>query len=120
MFSCLPLQGIRKESMWILSNIAAGNADQIQSLLDSACLPACIQSVRLFSTRLLVWKLDGVQLRDDCFDVRKEAVWVVVNICSGGRDTQIERLVIMGAIESLIEILDGSSCFLGVVVSFHI
>jgi importin subunit alpha-2 len=36
-------QNIVKEAAWTISNIAAGNQDQIQAIIDSNCLPALMR-----------------------------------------------------------------------------
>lgn len=40
------------------------------------------------------------------FEVRKEAIWVVCNICTGGTDLQIKALISSGGITSLCNFLD--------------
>ena len=62
-------QGIRKETCWALSNIAAGSAGQVEALV---------------ANTELIRAVVAVSAQDD-WDVRKEAAWVISNICTGGQ-----------------------------------
>lgn len=47
----------------------------------------------------------GVAAEDD-WDVRKEAAWVVSNVCTGGQTAHVQAIVAMGALKSLVSLLD--------------
>ncbi|ANM66161.1 ARM repeat superfamily protein [Arabidopsis thaliana] len=66
-------KSIKKEACWTISNITAGNADQIQAVIDAGI----IQS--------LVWVLQSAE-----FEVKKEAAWGISNATSGGTHDQIK------------------------------
>ena len=68
-----PKKGIRKEACWTISNITAGNKDQIQSVVDANVIPP------------LVNLLNSAE-----FDIRKEAAWAISNATSGGTPEQIK------------------------------
>ncbi|KAH8063015.1 hypothetical protein JL722_2169 [Aureococcus anophagefferens] len=70
------IKGIRKEACWTISNITAGNKDQIQSVIDSNIVPPLVQL-----------------LNSAEFDIRKEAAWAISNATSGGTPMQIKFLV---------------------------
>lgn len=67
---------IVKEAAWTISNITAGNAAQIQTVIDEG----------LFSDICEVLK--GGEFRS-----QKEAAWVVTNVISSGSDNQIFYLI---------------------------
>ena len=81
---------IRKESFWLLSNIAAGTHIQISSVIHQAGLITAV--------------VDAIN-NDQWEAVRKEATWVIFNICTSGTTQHIESLVEAGAIEALCGIL---------------
>ena len=62
-------RAIRKECCWALSNISAGNGDQIERVLSIPQLPELLVQV----------------LKNDSWEVKKEAAWAVTNCFSGGR-----------------------------------
>ena len=70
-------KGIRKEACWMLSNIAAGNQNQITILLQ------CQEVIDAVLTRLIY----------DDWDVRKEAAWVIFNLATGGTHEQVFALI---------------------------
>ena len=78
----------RKEACWTISNITAGNKDQIQSVIDNNIIPPLIQL------------LDQAE-----FDIRKEAAWAISNATSGGTQYQIKFLVSQGCIPPLCDLL---------------
>ena len=43
-----PKVGVRKETCWTLSNIAAGNRSQIEGLIKSGCIPKIVEIVNCF------------------------------------------------------------------------
>eukprot|EP00561_Arcocellulus_cornucervis_P004311 CAMPEP_0185823774 /NCGR_PEP_ID=MMETSP1322-20130828/28677_1 /TAXON_ID=265543 /ORGANISM="Minutocellus polymorphus, Strain RCC2270" /LENGTH=102 /DNA_ID=CAMNT_0028521339 /DNA_START=1 /DNA_END=306 /DNA_ORIENTATION=+ len=81
---------IRKESLWLLSNIAAGTRIQISCVIHQAGLITAV--------------VDALN-NDQSEVVRKEATWVIANICINGTTEHIESLVEAGAIEALCGIL---------------
>ena len=83
-----PKKGIRKEACWTISNITAGNKDQIQSVVDANVIPP------------LVNLLNSAE-----FDIRKEAAWAISNATSGGTPEQIKFLVSQACIPPLCELL---------------
>lgn len=83
-------KNIRKETCWLLSNIAAGTHHQIDCLLGRTDVVSAVIS----------------SLDSDQWEVRKEAAWVISNICTGGTAQHIEKLVEMGAIKALCNIMD--------------
>jgi HEAT repeat protein len=82
--------GIRKETCWALSNVAAGTQAQMANLLAFPLL------------------LEGVieQLRSGPWDVKKEAAWTVVNIATAGNPAQLQQLATAGAVGPLCEVLE--------------
>merc|ERR1712003_557116 len=73
---------------WTISNITAGNKDQIQSVVDANVIPP------------LVNLLNSAE-----FDIRKEAAWAISNATSGGTPEQIKFLVQQGCIRPLCDLL---------------
>lgn len=80
---------IRKEACWAVSNISAGSATQIQTLIDANLFPVIIE-----------------RLSTGDFDVRKEALWALSNATEGGTQDQVAYLVESGAIPGLCSMLD--------------
>jgi hypothetical protein len=85
-----PKKNIRKESCWMLSNIAAGTEDQISHLL---AFPDVLSQVLVQMSTASEW------------DVRKEALWVISNIATGGKHKHITCLIEHGAISPLCDLL---------------
>ena len=85
-----PKRGIRKETCWLLSNIAAGTEKQIDKLLHRQ--KDMFEIVR--------------HVQESEWDVRKEATWVLANIATGGSDEHIHCLVEFGSIEALCGVLE--------------
>ena len=75
---------IRKEAAWTLSNITAGNRDQIQLVVDADVFPLLYDIISSDETA-----------------VSKEALWAVSNTTSGGSPEQAMYLAQTGAIASL-------------------
>jgi importin subunit alpha-6/7 len=67
-----PKKGIRKEACWTISNITAGNKEQIQAVIENNIIPPLIQL-----------------LSNAEFDIRKEAAWAISNATSGGNAHQV-------------------------------
>lgn len=84
-----PKKGIRKEACWTISNITAGEKNQIQAVIDTNVIPPLLA---LLATAE--------------FDIRKEAAWAVSNATSGGSQEQIKYLVSQGCIPPLCELLE--------------
>ena len=82
-------KNIRKETCWVLSNIAAGTIDQLNSLfLIPELLPLVLR-----------------QLSTAEWDVRREATWVISNIATSGKRQHITHIVEQGALRALCELL---------------
>jgi len=79
-----PKKGIRKEACWTISNITAGNPEQIQAIIDANIIPPLVAI-----------------LRNSEFDIQKEAAWAISNATSGGTDEQIRYLVNQAVIPPL-------------------
>jgi hypothetical protein len=73
-----PKEAIRKEACWTISNITAGNFNQIQSVIDANLIPPLIHL-----------------LQHGEFKTKKEACWAISNATSGGlaKPEQIRYLV---------------------------
>ena len=83
-------KNVRKETCWLLSNIAAGTKEQIGELMSW--------------NEIMTLVIDLV--RDSPWDIRKEATWVVSNIATGGTDFHVQSLVEMGALSALCSVLE--------------
>ena len=77
-------KSIKKEACWTISNITAGNKDQIQAIVENNIVPP------------LVYLLAHAE-----FDIKKEAAWALSNATSGGTHQQIKYLVEQGCIKPL-------------------
>lgn len=86
-----PKKNIRKESCWLLSNVAAGSSLQLSQLVNTPGLVA----------QVLEQTSSGSE-----WDVRKEAAWVIANIASGGNKVQLMKLIEYGAVKHLCDLLD--------------
>uniref|UniRef100_A0A674AJA5 Importin subunit alpha n=1 Tax=Salmo trutta TaxID=8032 RepID=A0A674AJA5_SALTR len=64
------------EAVWFLSNITAGNQQQVQAVIDAGLLPMIIH-----------------QLAKGDFGTQKEAAWAISNLTISGRKDQVEYLV---------------------------
>jgi len=81
-------KGIRKEACWTISNVTAGNRQQIQEVINHGLIPPLIHLL---------------QTAD--FDIRKEAAWAISNATAGGGAQQIEYLVDAGCIKPMCDLL---------------
>jgi len=81
-------ENLKKEACWIISNITAGNQQQVQCVIDANAFPVIIDL------------LD----RGD-YKTRKECLWIVANAASGGSNDQISYIVSQGAIPPLCDLL---------------
>eukprot|EP00755_Sulcionema_specki_P007869 Sspe_Gene.39390::Locus_18997_Transcript_2_9_Confidence_0.100_Length_1667::g.39390::m.39390 len=79
---------IQKECCWAISNIAAGNKDQIQALIVGMLIPPVVNL-----------------LTSSTVQVKREAAWVMYNISCGGTKEQIHHLVQSRCIPPLCELL---------------
>ncbi len=80
---------IRKETCWLASNIAAGTHDQITLLMQNTSLMFKLADIALNST----------------WEIKKEALWVLSNICTTGTDDHVKGLVQMSGLPPLAEVL---------------
>ncbi|KAJ4954929.1 hypothetical protein NE237_011712 [Protea cynaroides] len=81
-------KSIKKEACWTISNITAGNKDQIQAVIDADIIGPLVQL-----------------LQSAEFDIKKEAAWAISNATSGGTHDQIKYLVSQGCIKPLCDLL---------------
>ena len=90
-----PKESIRKEACWTISNITAGNRQQIQvyfadfSVLAYNVNLACCQTV--IDANVFPVLIDILGKAE--FKTRKEAAWAITNATSGGTAEQIRFLV---------------------------
>jgi len=85
-----PKKSLRKETCWLISNIAAGNRKQISMLLEE---PRLIHEV----LQHLAWGQ---------WEVREEAAWAISNLCMSKE--HVQKVVELGAIKPLCELLTAS------------
>ena len=78
---------IKKEACWTISNITAGNTQQIGLVIDHNIVPVLVSLLR------------GAE-----FDIKKEAAWAISNATSGGSEEQIRFLVAQGCIPPLCDL----------------
>ena len=83
-----PKKSTRKEACWTLSNITAGNQDQIQAVIDAGCIPPLVHLLSVAD-----------------FGVKKEAAWAISNATSGGTPDQIREIARCGAVKPLCDLL---------------
>ena len=70
-----------QEAVWFLSNITAGNQQQVQSVIDHGLVPMVIN-----------------HLSRGEFQTQKEAAWAISNLTISGNKTQVAYLVTQGVI----------------------
>jgi len=91
-FLCRLLRHIRstvvKEAAWTVSNITAGNTNQIEAVVQADILP------------VLVHVLANGDAKS-----QKEAAWAVTNLTSGGTPQQLAALINAGAIPAMCNLL---------------
>ncbi|XP_057776651.1 importin subunit alpha-like [Salvia miltiorrhiza] len=81
-------KSIKKEACWTISNITAGNRDQIQAVIEAGLIAPLV-----------------VLLQTAEFEIKKEAAWAISNATSGGTHEQIKFLVREGCIKPLCDLL---------------
>ncbi|KAF5190830.1 Importin subunit alpha [Thalictrum thalictroides] len=81
-------KSIKKEACWTISNITAGNKDQIQSVIAADIIGPLVHLLQTAE-----------------FDIKKEAAWAISNATSGGTHEQIKYLVAQGCIKPLCDLL---------------
>ena len=79
-----------KETCWLLSNIAAGNTQQVAALVGTTSMLSMVIT----------------QMASGEWDVRKEAAWVVSNVATGGTPAHVAQLVECGALRPLCDLLE--------------
>lgn len=83
-----PKDKIRKEAVWFLSNITAGNQAQVQAVIDAGLLPKIIEN-----------------LSKGEFQTQKEAAWAISNLTISGNRDQVAQLIRDGAIPPFCDLL---------------
>lgn len=63
---------VRQEAVWFLSNITAGNKQQVQAVIDANLIPMII-----------------TQLGKGDFQTQKEAAWAISNLTISGSKQQV-------------------------------
>ncbi|KAI5680503.1 hypothetical protein M9H77_01730 [Catharanthus roseus] len=81
-------KSIKKEACWTISNITAGNREQIQAVIQAGIIAPLVQL-----------------LQNAEFEIKKEAAWAISNATSGGTHEQIKFLVSQGCIKPLCDLL---------------
>ncbi|KAF8038861.1 hypothetical protein BT93_B1421 [Corymbia citriodora subsp. variegata] len=81
-------KSIKKEACWTISNITAGNKEQIQAVIGANIISPMVQL-----------------LQNAEFDIKKEAAWAISNATSGGSHEQIKFLVSQGCVKPLCDLL---------------
>ncbi|XP_020589098.1 importin subunit alpha-2-like [Phalaenopsis equestris] len=81
-------KSIKKEACWTISNITAGNKEQIQAVIEANIIGPLVDL-----------------LQNAEFDIKKEAAWAISNATSGGTHDQIKFLVTQGCIKPLCDLL---------------
>ncbi|KAK9206954.1 hypothetical protein WN943_017237 [Citrus x changshan-huyou] len=82
-------KSIKKEACWTISNITAGNVNQIQAIIEAG----------------IIGPLVNLLLNAE-FEIKKEAAWAISNATSGGSNEQIKFLVSQGCIKPLCDLLN--------------
>ncbi|XXG79164.1 hypothetical protein AAC387_Pa09g0296 [Persea americana] len=82
-------KSIKKEACWTISNITAGNKQQIQAVIEAGIVGPLVNLIQTAE-----------------FDIKKEAAWAISNATSGGTDDQVKFLVSEGCIKPLCDLLN--------------
>merc|ERR1719234_2648528 len=77
------------EAVWFLSNITAGNQQQVQSVIEHGLVPMVIN-----------------HLSRGEFQTQKEAAWAISNLTISGNKTQVAFLVTQGVIQPFCNLLN--------------
>ena len=85
-----PKKSIRKEACWAISNITAGNEEQIHAVIEANIIPSLMQ----------LWA------NSESLDVREETARAISSATSGGNAEQIKLLVSHGCIGPLYDLLE--------------
>ena len=72
---------LSQEAVWFLSNITAGNQQQVQAVIEAGLVPMII-----------------AHLTKGEFQTQKEAAWAISNLTISGNKTQVAYLVTQGVI----------------------
>ena len=83
-----PKEKLRKEAVWFLSNITAGNKSQVQAVIDAKLLPKIIYN-----------------LSKGEFQTQKEAAWAISNLTISGNREQVAELIKEGAVKPFCDLL---------------
>lgn len=81
-------RAVRKEALWVLSNISAGSEAQVQVLLDSE-VPA--QAI--------------LQMGQYSMDLAVEVAYCISNMANAGTPEQIDQLLLVGSVSALADFL---------------
>ncbi|XP_047321576.1 importin subunit alpha-1-like [Impatiens glandulifera] len=81
-------KSIKKEACWTVSNITAGNKEQIQGIINAKVIAP------------MVYLLQNAE-----FEVKKEAAWAISNATSSGTHDQIKHLASEGCIKPMCDLL---------------
>ncbi|KAK1581091.1 hypothetical protein Q3G72_003011 [Acer saccharum] len=81
-------KSIKKEACWTISNITAGNKEQIHAVIEANIIGPLIHL-----------------LQNAEFDIKTEAAWAISNATSGGTHEQIKYHVSQGCIKPLCDLL---------------
>ena len=93
------------QACWTISNITAGNRQQIQAVIDANIFPVLIDiQVDFDQNTPFSFQLVFSQSKAE-FKTRKEAAWAITNASSGGTAEQIKFLVQQGCIPPLCDLL---------------
>ncbi|XP_028408027.1 importin subunit alpha-2-like [Dendronephthya gigantea] len=87
---------VRKESLWLLSNLVAGSMQNVSDVLNAGLLPVV------------------VQMLDGAFDIRKESIIILLNIAHKSEENfrEIINLVTIEKFLLLLKSQDNELCFL--------
>lgn len=83
-------KNILKDTCFTISNIAAGNQNQISAIIDAKIVPAL---VLLFTT-------------SSELDIKAEVTWALANALSNGTDVHITYLIDQGCVQCLCQLLE--------------
>ena len=93
------------KACWTISNITAGNRQQIQAVIDANIFPVLIDIQVSLTNNSAVSHTPFPSQSKAEFKTRKEAAWAITNASSGGTAEQIKFLVQQGCIPPLCDLL---------------